>query len=334
MANDGTLCKTLFYDITRQARVPAAIALVDASNCYDRIAHAMASPVFQAFRIPITAVESMLATIENMKFFLWTGFGDLTSFFLGGGISIKMQGMCQGNGASPAAWVVISICILKAHGRKGYGAKFVCPITKLEKHLSAILYVDDTGLLHIDLTKNETVDEVHTAIQESVNSWGNLLIATGGALHSSKCFYYIISFDWINCTWKYTSNAQKGEFGVTVPLPGGGKAGIEHRLVCHAKKTLGVMTSLDRNSRASIVMMEEKVQQWVNNVCNWHLHQCNVWFLLKVQLWSRIGYGICSSTAMFEDLSKALHQQYYQILPLGGIVHTTTVESHSIDLGF
>ena len=33
MADDGTLCKTLFYDITRHARVPAAIALVDASNC-------------------------------------------------------------------------------------------------------------------------------------------------------------------------------------------------------------------------------------------------------------------------------------------------------------
>jgi hypothetical protein len=69
MANKGTLCKTLFYDITRQARVPAAIALVGVSTCYDRIAHTMASLVFQAFRAPITAVESILMTIENMKFF-------------------------------------------------------------------------------------------------------------------------------------------------------------------------------------------------------------------------------------------------------------------------
>ncbi len=46
MANDGTLCKTLFYDVTHQARVPAAIALADASNCYDRIAHAMALLIF------------------------------------------------------------------------------------------------------------------------------------------------------------------------------------------------------------------------------------------------------------------------------------------------
>ncbi len=66
MANNGTLCKTLFYDITRQERVPAAIASVDTSNCYDRIAHAIASLVFQAFGVPSTAIEMMLGAIENM----------------------------------------------------------------------------------------------------------------------------------------------------------------------------------------------------------------------------------------------------------------------------
>jgi hypothetical protein len=83
MADNRTLCKTLFCNLARQARAPAAIASVDASNYYDRIVHAMASLVFQAFGVPITAVESMLGTIENMNFFLWTGFEDITSFFLG-----------------------------------------------------------------------------------------------------------------------------------------------------------------------------------------------------------------------------------------------------------
>ncbi len=69
MADDGTLCKTLFYDITRQAWVPAAIASVDASNCYDRIAHAIASLVFQSFGVPFTAIETMLGAIENIKKF-------------------------------------------------------------------------------------------------------------------------------------------------------------------------------------------------------------------------------------------------------------------------
>ncbi len=45
-ADDGGLAKTLFYNIACQLRIPAAITSVDASNCYDRIAHAMALLIF------------------------------------------------------------------------------------------------------------------------------------------------------------------------------------------------------------------------------------------------------------------------------------------------
>ncbi len=48
MADNGTLTKVLTYNILRQPRHPAGIALVDADICYDRVAHAIASLVFQA----------------------------------------------------------------------------------------------------------------------------------------------------------------------------------------------------------------------------------------------------------------------------------------------
>ncbi len=123
MEDDGTMCKTLFYDIAWQAKVPVAIACVEVSNCYDRIAHTMASLIFQAFGIPISVVELMLGVIENMKFFLQMGFGD-SATFAGGGINIKTQGMCQGNGAAPVGWAVISIYMLSVHGKKGHGPSF------------------------------------------------------------------------------------------------------------------------------------------------------------------------------------------------------------------
>jgi hypothetical protein len=97
---------------------------------------------------------------------------------------------------SPAGWAVICICIIGAHGKKDHGTKFICPITHLKHHLSAILYVDDMDLLHINLSKDETVNEVHSTIQDSVQSWGNLLIATGGVLQPAKCFHLIISVKW------------------------------------------------------------------------------------------------------------------------------------------
>ncbi len=100
-ADNGGLAKMLFYDIARQTRSPAAIASVDASNCYDQIAHAMASLIFQSFGVESAAVAAMLKMIQEMKFFLRTAYGD-SKTFAGSSIEIKMQGLGQGNGASPA----------------------------------------------------------------------------------------------------------------------------------------------------------------------------------------------------------------------------------------
>ena len=70
MAEDGSLAKVLFYDIVRQFRLNAAIALVDTANCYNSIAHAIVLLIFQAFGCPVEAVESMLGAIQEMKYFL------------------------------------------------------------------------------------------------------------------------------------------------------------------------------------------------------------------------------------------------------------------------
>jgi hypothetical protein len=176
------------------------------------------------------------------------------------------------------------------------------------------------------------MDEVHAAIQ--VNSWGNLLIATRGVLQPSKCFYSIIPYMWTNGEWKYTDNALKGEFGITIPDPDSSKAAIRHKNIEHAEKTLGAMTSPDGNSYASIQMMQDKAQQWINAVRNGHLHRPNVWFLLKVQFWPHIRYSLCSSMASCQELNQALHSQYYQFLPLGGIIQTTMVKNRTINPEF
>jgi hypothetical protein len=94
------------------------------------------------------------------------------------------------------------------------------------------------------------------------------------------------------------------------------------------------MTSPDGNSKVGIQLMQEKAQSWINDVKSGHLHHRNIWFSLKVQFWPRIGYGLCSTTATYRQLEQALHQQNYQILPLGGVVQHTTVASRTIDSGF
>ena len=168
---------------------------MDADNCYDRIAHPIASMVFQALGVPKEAVTSMLSTIQGMKFFLRTGFGDSTAY-AGSSDGKKTQGLCQGNTAASAGWTVTSTTMIQAHKRKGHGVHLRCPITGTPLHLVGTLFVDDTDLEHFDMTKQQTIMEVHEDFQGSLMNWGKLLLATGGALKPAKCFYHLISFAW------------------------------------------------------------------------------------------------------------------------------------------
>ncbi len=91
---------------------------------------------------------------------------------------------------------MISIMILRAHGAKGHGAQFIVPMSQVRRSLSAILYVNDTGLLHLNMEGDETVQEVHMALQRSIENWGKLLIAMGGMLKPDKCFFHLLDFAW------------------------------------------------------------------------------------------------------------------------------------------
>jgi hypothetical protein len=193
LADDGMLAKVLFYDIVHQSRLPVRISAVDADNCYNRIAHPIASLVFQSLGVPKAVVVLLLLTIQDMKFFLRMGFDD-SKVYAGSTDGKKTQGLCQGNGAAPAGWTVTSNIMIQAHKRKRHEVHLLCPITKTPLHLVGTLFVYDADLEHFNMSKSETIEEAHEALQDSIRNCGPILIATGGSLKPVKCFYHLISF--------------------------------------------------------------------------------------------------------------------------------------------
>jgi hypothetical protein len=123
----------------------------------------------------------------------------------------------------------------------------------VRQHLSAILYVNDTDLLHINMDAEETIVEVHAAIQDAVENWGGLLIATGGSLKPDKCFYLLIDFA---CTqkggWQYITHHKDEGAVLFVPLLDGTQAPISHLTVDDAQNTLGVIMCPSGNSSGSL----------------------------------------------------------------------------------
>jgi hypothetical protein len=109
-----------------------------------------------------------------------------------------------------------------AHKKKGHGAHFTCPITKLKSHLAGIIYVDNTDLVHFRMDEDQGKEESFYFLQEAITKWGKLLLASGGALKPIKCFYHLISFEWkADGSWVYENNEESEEFQAVVPLADG-----------------------------------------------------------------------------------------------------------------
>ena len=76
----------------------------------------------------------------------------------------------------------------------------------------------------------------HQAMQGSIYNWGRLLIVSGGAFNSPKCFYHLISFFYnTNESWKYENNEDVEDLNISVPIPDGSQVHIEHAAVYTAK---------------------------------------------------------------------------------------------------
>jgi len=185
---DAMLQQVLVFDIARQLRRPLLVASVDAAQCYDRIAHAVAALTLRAYKVRQSSVASMLQPIQAMEYYLRTGYGESKTY--SGGKEDPKQGTCQGNTAAPPTWQQISSLLVNAQKRAGHGIDIVTPITGRRHRQVGILFVDDTNLwegLGEDDDPATTLDKG----QASVNCWGNNLLAVGGELRPDKCSYTV-----------------------------------------------------------------------------------------------------------------------------------------------
>jgi hypothetical protein len=209
--------------------------------------------------------------------------------------------MCQGNGATAAGWTVTSIAMIWAHKRKGHGVHLTRPIIMTSLHLVGTLFINDTDIEHFDMTKVETVQEVHEALQNSIHNCGRILVATGGELKPAKFFYHLISFIWKpDGTWQYDTNDQKPALSIMVPLEDGTQVAIKHLSVATLTKTLGEMTCPTGSSIGA--QMKETAQGWIAKAQLSKLHKRNLWFFLDKQFWPWVSFGISIICAPFAVL--------------------------------
>ena len=143
----------------------------------------------------------MFRSIQMMQFFLRTGWGD-SSTSIGGDILHILHGMCQGNGASSAAWLDLSTVLVRIYKQKGNGAQIQSPITHCIMDTMGVLFLDDVDLFIMQACIDSELN-LHGECQVSLNTWGRSLIGSGGMLKPEKCHYYMWDFECKDGEWEY-----------------------------------------------------------------------------------------------------------------------------------
>jgi hypothetical protein len=195
-------------DLLRQFCLPLAAISADADKCYDRRNHIIMSLLLLALMGEQGPIRSMLRPIQQMKFYRRTGWGDSSTYMGGHAENNPLQGLCQGNGAAPACWIMVSLLMLLAYRREGHISTLASPFSGQSIGFMGEIYVDNMDLLTVVDGKYEK-NQILQHAQANLNKWAQLLNVAGGALNPSKCYQYAIFYKYHKEEWVMTTTLQK-----------------------------------------------------------------------------------------------------------------------------
>ena len=133
---------------------------------------------------PLSSLMMMFGVIQRMLYFIRTTFGDSSSSY-GGKQDIPFQGSCQGNGASPAIWLIISMYLVLLMKEEIHTPNITSPLYGITLVHIGFLFVEDIDIVVL-ATKDEPDTAVYSRLQASITFWNGILRVTGGALKPEK----------------------------------------------------------------------------------------------------------------------------------------------------
>ena len=302
--------RRLVIDISKQKRRASTIAGVDAAQCYDRIVHSLSILLCQREGAPFSSLLMMFGVIQSMVFYLRTTFGD-SSLAYGGLQSVPFQGSCQGNGASPAMWLIISLYLVLLMKEQGHISKVLSPITGITLTLIGFLFVDDTDLIVLGNT-NESEAMIHARLQSAIDSWNGFLRVSGGALKPEKCYWYFTRFTWNNGQWQLAMDSPPP---ITISTDNGDRAEIIYKKPTEPTKAVGVWQDVVGSSTKQVETIIQKIRSTYQVLDKYPVPRHLVWLGLRQSLWKSIEYVLPATTMSKEDANFIAKELYRPLLP-------------------
>lgn len=312
-ATSGVLTKVLFCDMIRALHEMAGIPSVDLGNCYDAVAHPIASIALQAFQVPLVTVALSLSVLQTMTFFLRTGYG-VSQVGYGGSTLDPTFGLGQGNGMAPSGFSAVSSLMVGALERLGHASSFAGAWTGILFCLAAVIYVDDTDLLIRASSRDLTIADFYDQCQSAVTDWGRIVLATGGYLKASKCFWYMMAWKWHKGVPSLRSLNQLPNYKLYIPQKSGVDAAVPLRCVTVAEETLGVWSCPSGDFGVHVSKKMEKGHLWVERLRRNRCPAADGWLGFRYSLMPKMTYGFAAITIPPDELEKSFQALYREVL--------------------
>ena len=157
--------------------------------------HSFISLAAQSIGFPLSLIGTMLLAIQFMQFHIRTAYGDSDRTY-GSTRNRPYQGACQGNGAAPAVWLIISAFLILHMRANGHEVNIASAITGTILCYVGLWFVDDGDIPTFATHPEEDAVSVAKRHQSAVTCWSDSLQVTGGSLKPGKSFWYPMYWGW------------------------------------------------------------------------------------------------------------------------------------------
>jgi hypothetical protein len=250
----------------------------------------------------------MTSTLQDMKHTIRTAFGDSTDSYGGAAWTrpLPPQGIYQGNGIGPTAWLIISSNLLDILRQLGYGAFYKAALSGDTLEIDGFSYVDDTDLTQSQKPTVTTAEEVLEKIQEGLDTWEGLVKASGGALSNEKsCWWYVdFSFDHKG-DWGYKKMEElEGEL-TAIDVDGNRKA-LKRLEVNASFETLGVQLNPIGNDTAIFNEMQQWAKNWSQQLRKSTLMDYEANTAMNITIMKKLEYPLVAVTLTRKQCNKIM----------------------------
>ncbi len=196
-AHDPALLEVLQHEIYRMSMKPGINYDLDAASCFDRIIPNIAAICSRRLGVPDDVIQVNMATLEKAQYHLKTNLGVSDGYYQHHD-DTPIYGTGQGSGNSPILWCFVCSALFDALESTGHGATFSSYDNRIKVSTHIVGFVDNCTqrVNKFNNTVQPSGNELINLMTTDVQTWNDLLWASGGMLEQQKCSFHLIQSQW------------------------------------------------------------------------------------------------------------------------------------------